>query len=107
MLKVGGIWVSPIEVEACIMEHPMVLECAVVGAPDDENLIKPKAYVVLQNGDAPNAALAREIKEYVKKALAHYKYPRWVEFVDELPKTATGKIKRFMLKEKNGQTAAA
>jgi benzoate-CoA ligase len=99
MLKVGGIWVSPIEVEACIMEHPKVLECAVVGAPDDENLIKPKAYVVLQNGDDPNAALAKEIKEYVKKALAHYKYPRWVEFVDELPKTATGKIKRFMLRE--------
>ncbi|MEJ2641313.1 MAG: benzoate-CoA ligase family protein [Desulfosarcinaceae bacterium] len=107
MLKVGGIWVSPIEVEACIMEHPKVLECAVVGAPDAENLIKPKAYVVLQNGHAPDNALAREIKDYVKKALAHYKYPRWVEFVDELPKTATGKIKRFMLKEENGQKATA
>jgi benzoate-CoA ligase len=107
MLKVGGIWVSPIEVEACLMEHPKVLECAVVGAPDAENLIKPKAYVVLNNGDEPDDALATEIKDYVKKALAHYKYPRWVEFVDELPKTATGKIKRFMLKEENGQAAAA
>jgi benzoate-CoA ligase len=89
------------------MEHPVVLECAVVGAPDAENLIKPKAFVVLKNGHAPNEALANEIKAYVKKALAHYKYPRWVEFVDELPKTATGKIKRFMLKEENGQKATA
>ncbi len=99
MLKVGGIWVSPVEVEACIMEHPRVLECAVVGAPDAENLIKPKAFVVLRNGNESTEVLAKEIKEYVKKTLAHYKYPRWVEFVDELPKTATGKIKRFMLKE--------
>jgi 4-hydroxybenzoate-CoA ligase len=99
MLKVGGIWVSPVEVEACIMEHPLVLECAVVGAPDAENLIKPKAYVVLKNGHDPGEALANDIKAHVKKSLAHYKYPRWIEFVDELPKTATGKIKRFMLKE--------
>jgi benzoate-CoA ligase len=106
MLKVGGIWVSPVEVEACIMEHPSVLECAVVGAPDAENLIKPKAYVVLQNGNPPSDALAKEIKAYVKKTLAHYKYPRWVEFVEELPKTATGKIKRFMLKEENSRVAA-
>lgn len=106
MLKVGGIWVSPIEVEACIMEHPKVLECAVVGAPDEENLIKPKAYVVLQYGNEPNEALAKDIKEYVKKALAHYKYPRWIEFVNELPKTATGKIKRFMLKDESARTAA-
>ena len=106
MLKVGGIWVSPIEVEACIMEHPKVLECAVVGAPDDGNLIKPKAFVVLQNGSPATEELAAEIKAYVKKALAHYKYPRWIEFVDELPKTATGKIKRFMLQESVTQTAA-
>jgi 4-hydroxybenzoate-CoA ligase len=106
MLKVGGIWVSPVEVEACIMEHPMVSECAVVGAPDAENLIKPKAYVVLKNGDAPDEALAKKIKEHVKMSLAHYKYPRWVEFVEELPKTATGKIKRFMLKEEGIQAAA-
>jgi 4-hydroxybenzoate-CoA ligase len=106
MLKVGGIWVSPIEVEACIMEHPKVLECAVVGAPDEENLIKPKAFVVLLNGSPPTEELAAEIKAYVKKALAHYKYPRWVEFVSELPKTATGKIKRFMLHEETTQSAA-
>jgi 4-hydroxybenzoate-CoA ligase len=102
MLKVGGIWVSPIEVEACIMEFPGVLECAVVGAPDADNLIKPKAFVVLKNGFSPSDQLADEIKAYVKKTLAHYKYPRWIEFVPELPKTATGKIKRYMLK---GETA--
>lgn len=97
MLKVGGIWVSPIEVEACIMEHPDVLECAVVGTPDDAKLIKPKAFVVLKNGCLPSDRLAGEIKAYVKERLAHYKYPRWVEFVPDLPKTATGKIRRFIL----------
>lgn len=97
MLKVGGIWVSPIEVEACLMEHKAVKECAVVGWPDEENLIKPKAFVVLHSGAAPTPLLEKELKNHVKTALAHYKYPRWVEFVDDLPKTATGKIKRFML----------
>ena len=106
MLKVGGIWVSPIEVEACIMEHPSVLECAVVGAPDKEDLIKPKAYVVLQDSIPATEDLAGEIKAYVKKTLAHYKYPRWVEFVDVLPKTATGKIKRFELRNQALQDAA-
>jgi benzoate-CoA ligase len=105
MLKVGGIWVSPIEVEACIIEHPSVFECAIVGARDKENLVKPKAYIVLNEGFEPSSQLAGEIKQYVKKALAHYKYPRWIEFLDELPKTATGKIKRFELKDK--ATAAA
>ena len=105
MLKVGGIWVSPVEVEACIIEHPNVLECAVVGAPDGKDLIKPKAYVVLKEKIEPSDQLADEIKAYVKNALAHYKYPRWVEFVDELPKTATGKIKRFELKERAMPTA--
>jgi benzoate-CoA ligase len=99
MLKVGGIWVSPIEVEACIMEHPDVLECAVVGAPDHENLIKPKAFVVVKNGSPQSEDLASSIKAYVKEKLAHYKYPRWVEFVPDLPKTPTGKIKRFVLSE--------
>jgi 4-hydroxybenzoate-CoA ligase len=98
MLKVGGIWVSPIEVEACLIEHPAVLESAVIGYPDAENLIKPKAFVVLNKGYVADAVLEKEIKEYVKKTLAHYKYPRWIEFVTELPKTATGKIKRFELR---------
>lgn len=98
MLKVGGIWVSPIEVESCLIEHPAVLECAVVGAADDENLIKPKAYVVLKPGYEANGKLEKELKEHVKQTLAHYKYPRWIQFIDELPKTATGKIKRFELR---------
>lgn len=97
MLKVGGIWVSPIEVESCLMEHALVKECAVVGWPDTGNLIKPKAYVVLHDGISDSEILEKELKDHVKKALAHYKYPRWIQFVDDLPKTATGKIKRFVL----------
>jgi benzoate-CoA ligase len=99
MLKVGGIWLSPIEVEACIISHPAVLECAVVAATDAENLVKPKAYVVLKSGQQQSDELAEEIKLYVKNTLAPYKYPRWLEFIDELPKTATGKIKRFELRK--------
>lgn len=99
MLKVGGIWVSPIEVEACLIGHPAVLECAVIGAPDSENLIKPKAYVILNRGFVAGAELEKELKAYVKATLAHYKFPRWIEFVEELPKTATGKIKRFELRK--------
>jgi 4-hydroxybenzoate-CoA ligase len=98
MLKVGGIWLSPIEVEACIIAHPAVLECAVVAATDPENLVKPKAYIVLKSGHQPSDDLATDIKQHVKNTLAPYKYPRWIEFIDELPKTATGKIKRFKLR---------
>lgn len=106
MLKVGGIWVSPIEVESCIMEHPDVLECAVVGMHDEKELIKPKAYVTLKSGVQPSDQLAEDIKAHVKKTLAHYKYPRWVEFITDLPKTATGKIKRYMLKDPSIEKAA-
>ncbi|MBT8339345.1 MAG: benzoate-CoA ligase family protein [Desulfatitalea sp.] len=98
MLKAGGIWVSPIEVEACLIEHPLVLEAAVVGWPDEKNMIKPKAFVVLQKGHKPSNELETELKTYVKTTLAHFKYPRWIEFLEELPKTATGKIMRFKLK---------
>jgi benzoate-CoA ligase len=107
MLKVGGIWVSPIEVEACLIEHRAVLECAVVGAADEENLIKPKAYLVLKNGYAPTPDLALDIKDHVKKTLAHYKFPRWVEFVETLPKTATGKVQRYLLRTDPSTAAAA
>jgi benzoate-CoA ligase family protein len=99
MLKVGGIWVSPTEVEACLLEHPAVLECAVIGCTDEDNLVKPLAFVVLNKSGAASAELEKEIKEYVKSTLAHYKFPRWIRFVDELPKTATGKIKRFELRK--------
>lgn len=98
MLKVGGIWVSPNEVEALLIEHPAVLECAVIGAPDEDKLIKPMAFVVLNKSYPASKETENELKEYVKANLALYKYPRWIRFIDELPKTATGKIKRFELR---------
>jgi benzoate-CoA ligase family protein len=98
MLKVGGIYVSPFEVEACLIEHEAVLEAAVVGHADDEGLIKPRAFVVLNAGVSGSEALAEVLKQHVKSRLAPYKYPRWIEFIAELPKTATGKIQRFKLR---------
>ncbi len=95
MLKVGGIYVSPFEVEASLMTHPSILEAAVVGLADTDGLIKPKAFVVLKSGEHLNAD---DLKQHVKSQLAPYKYPRWVDFVQELPKTATGKIQRFKLR---------
>jgi len=99
MLKVGGIYVSPTEVEGVLISHPAVLEAAVVGRADNEGLIKPQAFIVLNAGQTASAALAGELQEWVKSRLAPYKYPRWVNFVSELPKTATGKIQRFKLRQ--------
>jgi benzoate-CoA ligase len=98
MLKVSGMYVSPFEVEAALMTHPEVLEVAVVGKADDQDLVKPKAFVVVRPGVSATPALAEALKAHVKDRLAPYKYPRWVEFVAELPKTATGKIQRFKLR---------
>ena len=98
MLKVGGIWVSPVEVENTLVGHPAVLEAAVVGHEDEERLVKPKAFVVLKEGQSPSPALEADLKAFVKDKIAPYKYPRWIEFVSELPKTATGKIQRFKLR---------
>jgi benzoate-CoA ligase len=98
MLKVGGIWVSPVEVEAAIITHPTVLEAAVVAWEDADGLVKPKAFVVLRPDQTGSEPLAAEIQQHVKEQLAPYKYPRWVEFVPELPKTATGKIQRYKLR---------
>jgi benzoate-CoA ligase len=98
MLKVGGIWVSPVEVEAALVKHPAVLEVAVVGHEDQDRLVKPRAFVVLKDPQAASPALALELAAFVKAHIAPYKYPRWVEFVPELPKTATGKIQRFKLR---------
>jgi benzoate-CoA ligase len=95
MLKVGGIYVSPFEVEASLTTHPAVLEAAVIGVADGEGLLKPKAFVVLKPGQQADAAA---LQAHVKSMLAPYKYPRWIEFVPELPKTATGKIQRFKLR---------
>jgi benzoate-CoA ligase len=96
MLKVSGIYVSPFEVEATLVQHPAVLEAAVIGVPDAEGLTKTKAFVVLKSGAEASDA---ELKAFVKDKLAPYKYPRQIEFVHELPKTATGKIQRFKLRE--------
>jgi benzoate-CoA ligase len=100
MLKVGGIYVSPIEVEAALITHAAVLEAAVIGREDEERLVKPVAYVVLKGGRPGSEALAEELRQHVKGQLAPWKYPRWIEFIDELPKTATGKIQRFKLRAK-------
>jgi len=98
MLKVSGIYVSPIEVESALIAHEAVLEAAVVGIEDEERLIKPKAFVVLKPGYGPGEAMRQELQAHVKGMLAPYKYPRWIEFVEDLPKTATGKIQRFKLR---------
>lgn len=98
MLKVGGIWVSPFEVESTLSQHEAVLEAAVVGHADDEGLVKPRAFVVLKPGFTGNDALVAELKSFVKSKIAPYKYPRWIAFVESLPKTATGKIQRFKLR---------
>lgn len=98
MLKVSGIWVSPFEVESAIASHAAVLEAAVVGQADENGLLKPKAYVVLRPNTPASPELAAALQQHVKSHLAPYKYPRWIEFVAELPKTATGKIQRFKLR---------
>jgi benzoate-CoA ligase family protein len=98
MLKVGGIWCSPIEIEACLVDHQGVLEAAVVGRADANGLVKPEAWVVLRDGRAPSPALADELMAHCKSRLAPYKFPRGIHFVEELPKTATGKIQRFRLR---------
>ena len=100
MLKVSGQWVSPAEVEAALMGHERVLECAVVGAKDKDELTKPKAYVTLKDGQLPgDDALAEELKSFVKGRITPYKYPRWIIFTAELPKNAAGKIQRYKLRE--------
>jgi len=104
MIKASGMWVSPAEVEGALAEHPAVVEAGVVGAEDKDELVKPLAFVVLARGHAPSPALETELKAFVKNRLAPYKYPRWIVFVDELPKTATGKIQRFKLRENAQKT---
>ncbi len=101
MLKVGGIWCSPLEIEGKLFEHPKVLEAAVVGAADDNGLIKPKAFLVTKEEIKDIQQFKDELKDLCKKGLAPYKYPRWFELVNELPKTATGKIQRFRLRSRS------
>jgi benzoate-CoA ligase len=106
MLKSGGIWVSPLEVENCLDGHPAVFESAVVGHKDDKGLEKPKAFVVLREGFKPSEELAEELKKWVLDRMAKYKYPRLIEFVKELPKSSTGKTQRFRLREEDQEKAA-
>jgi benzoate-CoA ligase family protein len=98
MLKVGGIWVAPFEIESALAAHPAVMEAAVIGAPDENGLIKPKGYCVLRDQGLASVALEQELIGFIKQRLAPFKYPRWIEFIDELPKTASGKIQRYKLR---------
>jgi acyl-coenzyme A synthetase/AMP-(fatty) acid ligase len=100
MLKVSGLWVSPLEIETALLAHPAVVECAVVGATDRDGLTKPKAFVVTRQSDSE--ALEPELREFLRERLPGYKIPEWIVFAATLPKTATGKIQRFKLR----QTAA-
>ncbi|HVP52911.1 MAG TPA: benzoate-CoA ligase family protein, partial [Terriglobales bacterium] len=106
MLKVSGQWVSPVEIEAALVEHPAVREAAVIGREDAERLVKPMAFVVLEPDGNGDEKTARELQDFVAGKLAPFKKPRWVEFVSELPKTATGKIQRFKLRERVRQAGA-
>jgi len=99
MLKVSGQWVSPFEVESVIIQHPLVTEAAVIGMEDENKLLKPKAYIVLNAEVDDTESMTREIQDFVKSRMAMHKYPRWIEFIDALPKTATGKIQRFKLRK--------
>ena len=99
MLKVSGQWVSPAEIEGLLFQHAAVLEAAVVGWEDENRLVKPKAFVVLKDGQTPSPTLAEELQAFVKARTLPHKYPRWIEFVAELPKTATGKIQRYKLRQ--------
>jgi benzoate-CoA ligase len=105
MLKVSGQYVSPFEVESTLMQHPLVLEAAVIGVDDENGLTRAKAFVVLKDAAGASEATANELKTFVKTKLAPYKYPRNLEFVAELPKTATGKIQRFRLRQLEGERA--
>jgi 4-hydroxybenzoate-CoA ligase len=104
LFKVSGIWVSPHEVEAALVAHPRVLEAAVIAAEGADGLVKPRAYVVLKDRDGglPGRALYEELKVHVKRSIGPWKYPRWIEFVDELPRTTSGKLQRHLLRNRPG-----
>jgi benzoate-CoA ligase len=98
MLKVSGVFVAPSEIENCLLQHEAVVECAVVGHDGGDGLVKPKAFVVLREGHPADEATADGIKQFVKSRIALYKYPRWIEFAQSLPKNDRGKIDRKLLK---------
>lgn len=98
MMKVSGMWVSPVEIENILMSHEAVLECAIVGNQDKDKLVKPKAFVVLKEGFNETEELKEDLKKHVIERTSPYKYPRWIEFIYSLPRTATGKVQRFKLR---------
>jgi 4-hydroxybenzoate-CoA ligase len=106
MFKVSGIWVSPFEVEAALVSHEAVLEAAVIGREDDDGLLKPKAFIVLKNDYVGDERLFETLKAHVKDRAGVWKYPRWIETRADLPKTATGKIQRFKLREEDAAQRA-
>jgi 4-hydroxybenzoate-CoA ligase len=106
MFKVSGMWVSPFDVEAALVSHEAVLEAAVIGKQDADGLIKPKAFIVLKNGYAADDSLLENLKVHVKKTAGAWKYPRWIELRSDLPRTATGKIQRFKLRDEDTQSSA-
>jgi len=97
MMKVSGMWVSPLEVESAMLAHPAVAECAVVGVADSSGLVKPKAFFVAKTG-APPGELEAELEDFLRRRLPHYKLPKWLVRVNSLPRTATGKVQRFKLR---------
>jgi 4-hydroxybenzoate-CoA ligase len=99
MFKVNGMWVSPFEVEATLLSHEAVLEAAVIGKPDGDGLMKPKAFIVLKNGYCADDQLLETLRLYVKERAGAWKYPRWIDILPDLPRTATGKIQRFKLRD--------
>jgi len=105
MLKCSGVWISPVEIESVLIEHPAVREAAIVARQDKDELLKPQACVVLKEGIAGTEELARELQEFIVSRLPIYKRPRWVEFFPELPKTATGKLQRYKLRQKIGNSS--
>jgi benzoate-CoA ligase family protein len=107
MLKVGAMWCSPIEIEAKLLAHPKVREAAVIGRSDENGLTKPAAYLVLVDPSDENEATVAELQRYCKENLAGFKYPRWLHFVREIPKTVTGKIQRYKLRQSSAEETAA
>ena len=105
MMKVSGLWVSPMEVESALIAHDAVLEAAVVAANDENGLVKPKAFIVLKEGVPAGDAMRQELQDFVKTRLAPYKYPRYIEFMTELPKTATGKLQRYILARRESKAS--
>jgi 4-hydroxybenzoate-CoA ligase len=103
MFKVSGMWVSPFDVEAALVSHEAVLEAAVIGKEDADGLVKPKAFIVLKNGYTADDGLFETLKGHVKDKAGPWKFPRWIELRDQLPRTATGKIQRFKLREEDAR----